>query len=198
MRPALDRRQFLKLASLASLSALSPRRVDKDTGAPNVIVVVFDAWSAENMSLYGYQRKTTPLIEQLAEHAVVYHQHYAAGTWTIPGAASLMTGRYPWTHRATSAAQLKIANPNSKHLSGVFQRWLQHDWSDPQCFRGALPLPVWQSDQRSYPLYRPAVQHLFTLHQALWQRPRSCRSSPNPRLCERDQCTKHLIPGQAV
>jgi arylsulfatase A-like enzyme len=30
----------------------------------------------------------------------VYHQHYSAGNFTTSGTASMLTGMYPWTHRA--------------------------------------------------------------------------------------------------
>jgi len=73
----------------------------KDTdGLPNVIVIVFDAWSAANVSLYGYPRETMPNLEKFAERATVYHNHYTAGTFTVPGTSSLLTGLHPWTHRA--------------------------------------------------------------------------------------------------
>jgi arylsulfatase A-like enzyme len=41
-----------------------------------------------------------PKLSQLLERATVYHQHYASGNYTTPGTASLLTGTYPWTHRA--------------------------------------------------------------------------------------------------
>ena len=66
-----------------------------DSNHPNVLIVVFDAWSALNCSLYGYPRDTTPNIKRLAEKGTVYHNHYAAGTWTIPGTSSLLTGALP-------------------------------------------------------------------------------------------------------
>lgn len=103
----LNRREFLKLASLAGLSYVGPRAFpqphknqQQDSNQPNVLIVVFDAWSALNCSLYGYPRDTTPNINRLADKATVYHKHYAAGTWTIPGTSSLLTGALPWDHRA--------------------------------------------------------------------------------------------------
>jgi arylsulfatase A-like enzyme len=69
-------------------------------GKKNVLVVVFDAFSAYHLSLYGYQRETMPNLVRLAERAVVYHNHYAGGSFTTPGTASLLTGTLPWTHRA--------------------------------------------------------------------------------------------------
>jgi arylsulfatase A-like enzyme len=65
-----------------------------------VIVIVFDAWSAYDLAMYGYYRETTPNIARLAKRGIVYHNHYAGGNFTTPGTASLMTGVLPWTHRA--------------------------------------------------------------------------------------------------
>lgn len=67
---------------------------------PNILVIIFDAWSASNTSLYGYPRQTTPVLEKLAQRALVYHHHYSGGNFTSPGTASLLTGLYPWTHLA--------------------------------------------------------------------------------------------------
>lgn len=67
---------------------------------PNILILVMDALSARNMSLYGYVRNTTPNIARFAERATVYHSHYAGGNYTSPGTASILTGTYPWTHRA--------------------------------------------------------------------------------------------------
>ena len=100
----LTRREFLKLASLVPLGVFS-QPVAKLAGAANgdaknMIILVFDAWSQHNVSLYGYPRQTMPNLEKFAETATVYHNHYATGTFTIPGASSILTGLYPMTHRA--------------------------------------------------------------------------------------------------
>jgi len=106
MKNQISRRDFLKIAGLFPLGIAAP--IIADSLAPtqqsgksqNVIIVVFDAFSAYNISLYGYQRETTPNLTRLAERAVVYHNHYAGGNFTTPGTASLLTGTYPWKHRA--------------------------------------------------------------------------------------------------
>ena len=106
MKNPITRRDFLKLAGLLPLSVAAPNISNlptkiQQTGKPqNVIIVVFDAFSAYNISLYGYQRETTPNLNRLADRAVVYHNHYAGGNSTMPGTASLLTGTHPWTHRA--------------------------------------------------------------------------------------------------
>ena len=102
----LNRRDFLKLAGLFSLSLTMPNFIFKPSivkptsNGQNVLIVVFDAMSASNLSLYGYPRETMPNLSRLAKKATVYHHHYAAGPFTTPGTASLLTGTLPWTHRA--------------------------------------------------------------------------------------------------
>ena len=83
----LSRRDFLKLASLASLSMLNlpvthpekRQQILAQAQPPNILVLVFDALSAHNMSLYGYPRQTTPNLERLAQKATVFHRHYRGG-----------------------------------------------------------------------------------------------------------------------
>lgn len=107
MNHKIYRRDFLKLAGAASLGLFAPPLLQnlgasgmmKD-GRKNVLVVVFDALSALNISLYGYGRETMPNLNKLANRAVVYHNHFAAGNFTTPGTASLLTMTLPWTHRA--------------------------------------------------------------------------------------------------
>jgi arylsulfatase A-like enzyme len=107
LKQAISRRDFLKLASVGSLSFLTAPLLNRfsaqsQSSLPNIIILVFDAWSAENVSLYGYPRQTMPNLETFANRAIVYHNHYSAGRFTTPGTASLLTGLYPWTHRAFS------------------------------------------------------------------------------------------------
>jgi arylsulfatase A-like enzyme len=118
---SITRRDFLKLASVASLSYLAapltrPSKVSQQDKLPNIIVLVFDAWSAENVSLYGYPRQTMPNLEAFAEQAIVYHNHYSAGRYTTPGTASLLTGLYPWTHRAFSLGSGVLKQVEQKNL----------------------------------------------------------------------------------
>ena len=102
----LSRREFLKLSSAVALgtslptfSLASSLKNNSDT-RKNILIVVFDALSANHLSFHGYSRKTTPNITRLLERAIVYHNHYSAGNFTTTGTASLLTGTYPWTHRA--------------------------------------------------------------------------------------------------
>lgn len=105
MPTTLGRRDFLKLANYAPLGMYASRflkglNFQLPTERKNIIIVVLDALSAHNMSLYGYARETTPNINRLLHRAVVYHNHIAGSNFTTSGTASLLTGTFPWTHRA--------------------------------------------------------------------------------------------------
>ena len=58
---------------------------------PNVVFYVIDGAGADLMSLYGYNRRTTPFLERLAEEGVVFERAYSNATWTQPSTASFMT-----------------------------------------------------------------------------------------------------------
>jgi arylsulfatase A-like enzyme len=122
--PKLSRRDLLKLSVATSgalaFSRLAPliarTKMDQGASIPNILIFVFDAMSAKNLSLYGYKRRTTPNLERFAQRATVYNTHYSAGTFTTPGTASLLTGMYPWTHRAINVAGLIARNLVDRNL----------------------------------------------------------------------------------
>jgi len=66
---------------------------------PNIILVTFDALTARNMSVYGYQRQTTPFINYWAKTASLFSNVKASSTYTTPTTSSLMTGKRVWTHQ---------------------------------------------------------------------------------------------------
>jgi arylsulfatase A-like enzyme len=61
------------------------------TDRPNVIFYVIDGGAADYMSVYGYNRRTTPNLERLAAEGAVFEWAYSNSTWTKPSTASFMT-----------------------------------------------------------------------------------------------------------
>lgn len=108
---------------------------------PNVILYVIDGASAGQMSLYGYDRPTTPSLESLASEGVVFERAHSNSTWTTPSTASFMTSlhhsvlggyrgdRNPVPanavtmaehfHRAGYQTGVFTTNPNAGSLSGL-------------------------------------------------------------------------------
>jgi arylsulfatase A-like enzyme len=62
---------------------------------PNVLLIVLDTVRADHMSLYGYPRATTPVLERLAKRGILFDQARATAPWTLPSHASMFTGRWP-------------------------------------------------------------------------------------------------------
>jgi len=108
----LSRRDFLKLIALSSAgmaaSSAYPyvESLHQSSGKPNILIFVLDAMSARHMSLYGYQRDTTPNLTRFASRANVYHAHYSTANFTSPGTATLLSGLHPWNHRAINLGGL--------------------------------------------------------------------------------------------
>jgi len=69
---------------------------------PNVIVLVVDTLRADHLSSYGYERDTSPFIDNLAAEGVRFENAIAPGSWTQPSHASMLTGHYTYeTHAET-------------------------------------------------------------------------------------------------
>jgi arylsulfatase A-like enzyme len=75
--------------ALWAAPTLSGSRV---AGRPNVVFYIIDGGSAELMSVYGYNRRTTPNLERLAAEGVVFERAYSNASWTVPSTVSFMTG----------------------------------------------------------------------------------------------------------
>ncbi|MFN8583339.1 MAG: sulfatase-like hydrolase/transferase [Gemmatimonadaceae bacterium] len=65
-----------------------------DGSAPNVLLIILDTVRAASMSLYGYDRQTTPQIAEFAKRGVVFDWAMSASPWTLPSHASMFTGQY--------------------------------------------------------------------------------------------------------
>ena len=125
----IDRREFLKLSGSLVASYLGSQILHTDThpsifhanDTKNVLIFVFDALPSRQMSLYGYDRSTTPFFKKLAGQALVYHNHYATGNFTVPGTTSLLTGTLPWTHRGYHAFGVPLKRFKQENLFSVFQ-----------------------------------------------------------------------------
>jgi len=61
----------------------------------NILLISFDALSAEDMSLYGGVRPTTPFIDAFASRSTVFSRFYSSSTFTTPSIATMLTGLYP-------------------------------------------------------------------------------------------------------
>ena len=64
-------------------------------GTPNVLLIVLDTVRADRMSLYGYQRSTTPALERMAQRGIRFAEARATAPWTLASHATMFSGRLP-------------------------------------------------------------------------------------------------------
>jgi arylsulfatase A-like enzyme len=74
--------------------------VPPPAGTPDVLVVSLDTTRADHLSTYGYHRDTSPNLTAFAADALRFTQARSPAAWTLPGHASLFTGKYPSRHGA--------------------------------------------------------------------------------------------------
>ncbi len=114
---------------------------DPSSDKPNVIFYVIDGGGADYMSVYGYNRRTTPNLERLAAEGAVFEHAYSNSSWTRPSTASFMSSLQhsvlggfksgfnvipddaptmaQHMHRAGYQTAVFTANPNAGTLSGL-------------------------------------------------------------------------------
>ena len=81
------------------VSKSGPSKKTKAGDIPNLILVVLDAANPYHMGCYGYERETTPFLDQLAAEGLLFTKAYAQANLTVPSTASLFTSTYPVTHK---------------------------------------------------------------------------------------------------
>jgi arylsulfatase A-like enzyme len=129
MGSSITRRDFLKLVSLVPLLSLRLQKMMAQVPSSfpfsdqqNILIFVFDALSARHMPIYGYPRNTTPNLARFAQRATVYHSHHSGGNFTTPGTASLLTGVYPWTHRAINLDGTVLESFFDRNIFSIFPK----------------------------------------------------------------------------
>ena len=90
---------------------------------PNIVLITMDTVRADHLACYGYDRLTTPNVDQLAREGVLYKNAYSTTSWTLPSHASLFTGMYPSKHGAhfnsdfLNAVERSIQDPTDQPLT---------------------------------------------------------------------------------
>ena len=84
-------RSGIVACALALLLAACPQSAPPPARL-NLLIVSIDTLRADHLGCYGYARKTSPRIDELARRSVVFEQAESSSSWTLPSITSLMTG----------------------------------------------------------------------------------------------------------
>jgi arylsulfatase A-like enzyme len=91
------------------------------TDKPNIILLASDGLNAGNMSVYGYDRETTPFIEVLAERSLLCENCFANAGTSGGSIASMFTGRLPTQTRLVFPPDILRGVDRYRHLPGLLK-----------------------------------------------------------------------------
>ena len=141
MRHNMERRDFLKYASLGVAALALPRQAQASTKTdrPNILYIMSDDHAAHAISAYGSKVNQTPNIDRLAQEGLRMDRVYATNSICTPSRATIITGQYSHVNgvpvfnmldpaRMTVAKLLQAAGYHTIMLG----KW--HLGSDPQGF----------------------------------------------------------------
>ena len=63
-----------------------------DSERPDIIFISIDSLRADHLSSYGYFRKTSPFIDELAESGVRFNWARSTSPWTLPSHMTMFSG----------------------------------------------------------------------------------------------------------
>ena len=62
---------------------------------PRVVILFIDTLRPDHMSLYGYDRPTSPQLDAWAKDAAVFTEARSIAPWTLPSTRTMLTGSHP-------------------------------------------------------------------------------------------------------
>ena len=65
----------------------------------NIIIISLTNTRKDHISLYGYERDTTPNIDYFFKDSLIFQNAFAPTSWTLPNAATFFTSLFPYAHK---------------------------------------------------------------------------------------------------
>lgn len=136
-RPAAYRATVLAAAALVAasvaLAAVTHRSSHSDAASldidvvrlknrPNIILLSGDGLNAENMSLYGYRRATTPFLNLAADQALLCENCFSNADASLGSIASIFTGKLPTRTRVYFPPEMLKGRDAYEHLPGILRK----------------------------------------------------------------------------
>jgi len=103
---------------LTKNSLVSNLPLDK---SPHIFLITADGINAENMSLYGYERESTPFIDQLAEESLVAENAFTNSANTAGSIISILTGKHPIETKVLYPPDILKSEDAYQHLPAILK-----------------------------------------------------------------------------
>jgi arylsulfatase A-like enzyme len=89
---------------------------------PNIILISNDGLNAKNLSVYGYERETTPFMEELAQSSLLMLNNFANANVSTGSEASMLTGKNPFELRVLYPPNTLQEKDMYEHLPGLLKQ----------------------------------------------------------------------------
>ena len=112
------------LSAYASFGYSVRRNGDKHSDlarSPNILLIGSDGINAENMSLYGYHRDTTPYLRRFANDALVCKKTFTNASTSLGSLTSMLTGKLPIETRLICVPDILKGKDAYQHLPGILR-----------------------------------------------------------------------------
>lgn len=80
------------------VAAGTPRVPSASRGPKSLVIISVDTLRRDHLSIYGYERPTSPAIDAFFGEGEIYERAYSAESNTPPSVISILTGLYPPGH----------------------------------------------------------------------------------------------------
>ncbi len=102
--------------------ALAERAPGKATRPPNILILSSDGINARNMSVYGYERDTTPYIRSIADRGLLAENAFSNSASSTGSIISMLTGKAPLTTRVIFRPDMLRGVHQHQHFVGLLHR----------------------------------------------------------------------------
>lgn len=89
--------------------------------SPHVFLITADGINAENMSVYGYERETTPFLQQLAKESLVAQNAFTNSANTAGSIISILTSKHPIETRVLYPPDILKSADAYQHLPAILK-----------------------------------------------------------------------------
>ncbi len=96
-------------------------KIKSKKNLPNIILFSSDGLNPEHMSVYGYERDTTPNLCELAKSSSIFFRAYGNATTSRGSATSILTGKYPVTTKVLQQMNILHGVDSFQHLPGILK-----------------------------------------------------------------------------
>jgi hypothetical protein len=104
-----------KTSRLAGQSSVPPVRT------PNIILIGSDGVAADNLSVYGYDRNTTPFINSVVDQALIAEANFPQTGSSLGSLISIFTSKLPTRTGVVNMPDALIGDDSNEHLPGLLK-----------------------------------------------------------------------------